>query len=580
VRRFEPWIAVLFFALLAGLEIAHGVTRLNALRTMRRQEIVDQAARELSDLASEIRSKGTEGKRHAAFVARLPDASALATTGDAASRKALAPQVLALLASFPEIDRVRILADDGRELFRSERMGGGVAAMPEALLATGPDVAAKDIGARLAAGEVAVSDLFIDRDRVEVPESERKVVHYVAKPASSSVPGTVVLTVYASPVLDQVRRFTPVEGAKSVLVTKSGAYVASPDRAREIGGAAASILSADRPEAGPVLSGAERVEANDRVFLASSTGDLPWLVVTEIPESAIATATTRMTRDHWLVIAGMIATLVVLLAGAVLFHRLALRAFRVREAEAALRQLEQVRAMERRLATADRLGSLGLLTAGVAHEINNPLEGIGNYLSLLDRDDLDPEKRRRYVDSVRHGFERIRKVVANLLGFARQKPGTGLADLKRAVDHAIELARFSKQCREVKFDLSSENGPVIVTGEEGAFEQVLLNLFLNAGQSMGGRGRIAVRLRSSPEDVVVEVDDEGAGIAAAHLDRIFDPFFTTGEGSGLGLSVSYGIAQAHGGTLVAENLPGRGARFTLRLPAMKQEGTLSEHPPA
>jgi signal transduction histidine kinase len=248
------------------------------------------------------------------------------------------------------------------------------------------------------------------------------------------------------------------------------------------------------------------------------------------------------------------------------FHRFALRAFRAREAEAALRQLEQRREMERRLATAERLSSLGLLTAGVAHEINNPLEGIGNYLALLDRPDVPPEKHARYVNAVRHGFERIRGVVESLLGFARPGRAAGSADLRRVVEHAVELARFSKPCRDVTFDVSAGEQPAIVHGDEGALGQVLLNLFLNAGHAMKGRGRIAVTLSAAPDAVLVRVEDDGPGIPPESIGRIFDPFFTTGDGSGLGLSVSYGIAQAHGGSLAAENVSGGGARFTLRLP--------------
>jgi signal transduction histidine kinase len=308
------------------------------------------------------------------------------------------------------------------------------------------------------------------------------------------------------------------------------------------------------------------VEAGGTYFLAEPTGDLPWTIVTRVPEEALAAATRTMTQGHWLVIGGTVATLGLLLFAAIVFQRLALRAFRLREAEAALRQLEQRREMERRLVTAERLGSLGMLTAGVAHEINNPLEGIGNYLALLDKSDLPADKRARYVDAVRHGFERIRGVVRNLLGFARPGRATGSADLRRVVEHAIELARFSQTCREVRFDVASAGGGTIVHGDEGALGQVMLNLFLNAGRAMDGRGRIAVTIAREPDMAVVQVDDEGPGIPPESLGRIFDPFFTTGDGSGLGLSVSFGIAQAHGGTLVAENRPSGGARFTLRLP--------------
>jgi signal transduction histidine kinase len=569
VRRVEPWIAIVFFAVLAGLEIVHGVTRLDALRQARRHEIVDAGARALGELKAEVSSMATVGARHAAYVARLPEAAAVAGGERGAARRVLEGQLLALLASFPEIDRVRVLDAGGREAFRCERMGGGVALIPELMLSPQPDAAARDLAAALEPGGSAIQGLFIDHDRVEVSESERKVIHCVARPASEGFRGSVVLTIYASPMLDRVRRFAPIDGAHSYLVTKTGAYVAAPDREREIGATSASTLVRDHPEAAPVLEGAGRVEADGTFFLASPTVGLPWIIVSEIPESALVAATSRMTREHWLVIAAMLVTLVLIACAAVVFHGLALRAFRVREAEAALRQLEQQRAMERRLATADRLGSLGLLTAGVAHEVNNPLEGIGNYLALLGQEDLPPEKRKRYLESVRHGFERIRQTVRNLLEFGRPRPGTGSADLRRVIARAVDLARFSKSCREVTFAAPAGDDPVMVAGEEGALEQVVMNLFLNAGTAMGGRGRVVASIVPAGDAVELLVDDEGPGIPPEHLGRIFDPFFTTGDGSGLGLSVSYGIAQAHGGTLSAENLPGRGARFTLRLPAAR-----------
>jgi signal transduction histidine kinase len=364
-------------------------------------------------------------------------------------------------------------------------------------------------------------------------------------------------------------------------VTKTGAYVASPDRSREIGGDAASTLVADHPEAEPVLSGATKVAKGGGVFLAASAGDLPWLVVTEIPDAALAAAMRQLSKESAIVIAGMVAALVLIMIAAFVFHRLVLRAFRVREAEAALRQLEEKREMEKRLATAERLSSLGLLTAGVAHEINNPLEGIGNYLALLERADVPADKRGRYVAAVRHGFERIREVVRNLLGFARPVRSPGSADLRGVIARASELARFSKECRDVTFEAPVGSDPILAAGDAGALEQVLLNLFLNAGRAMGGRGRIAVGISRSAAGIELRVDDEGPGIPPEHLSRIFDPFFTTGEGSGLGLSVSYGIAQAHGGTLAAENRPGGGARFTLTVPAARPEpaGVGSERAP-
>jgi len=219
--------------------------------------------------------------------------------------------------------------------------------------------------------------------------------------------------------------------------------------------------------------------------------------------------------------------------------------------------------MEGRVRTAERLSSLGLLTAGVAHEINNPLEGIANYLRLLERTQ-DPEKRARHLAAVRRGYERIRDIVGDLLSFARPEREAGTVDLRAVVERAVGLARLAEVGKGVAVAVDTPGQPVLVDGSEGRLEQVLLNLLLNAERA--ARSRVAVTLEETAEAVALTVEDDGEGIAPADLPRVFDPFFTRGGGTGLGLAVSYGIVQAHGGELLAANAPEAGARFTVRLP--------------
>jgi signal transduction histidine kinase len=241
--------------------------------------------------------------------------------------------------------------------------------------------------------------------------------------------------------------------------------------------------------------------------------------------------------------------------------------------QVSLRDVTHAREMERSLRVHERLSSIGLLTAGVAHEINNPLEGIGNYLKLLERHDLPPDQRAKYLDLVRHGFARIGEIVRDLLHFARAQPGSGTADLAAAAGRAAKLAAYSEKLRGVEIAVGKPEKPLVVQGDEGRLEQVLVNLLLNAGAAMQGKGRITVGVRHVPStqgsrpEVELVVDDEGPGIKDADLARIFDPFFTTTGGTGLGLSVSYGIVAAHGGRIWAENRSEGGARFTIRLPA-------------
>jgi signal transduction histidine kinase len=235
--------------------------------------------------------------------------------------------------------------------------------------------------------------------------------------------------------------------------------------------------------------------------------------------------------------------------------------------EVALVDRTREREMERRVQTQDRLSSLGLFTAGIAHEINNPLEGIGNYVALLERGKADEGRRAFLLRQVRGGLERIQAIVGDLLRFARTSPDEGRADLAAAVEGALSMARFTEHLSGVTVERSGLDAPLFVRGSGRRLEQVLLNLLLNAGRAMGGRGRIAIAARRAEGDwVELAVEDEGPGIAPEDLPRLFDPFFTKSGGSGLGLSVSYGIVRTIGGELFVEHRAGGGARFVVRLP--------------
>jgi len=240
--------------------------------------------------------------------------------------------------------------------------------------------------------------------------------------------------------------------------------------------------------------------------------------------------------------------------------------------QVALRDLTAQKEIERKLQIHERLTSIGLLTAGVAHEINNPLEGIGNHLLLLEREGGDAEKRARHLGLVRHGFERIGEIVRDLLRFARPAPGGGEADLAQVVERARKLSAYSKRLEGVAVETRGLEAPLRVVGDPGRLEQVLFNLLLNAGTAAGRGGTIRIEARELPDGdagpacVEISVSDSGPGIPPADLERVFDPFFTTTGGTGLGLSVCYGIVRAHGGTISAANRPEGGARIAVRLP--------------
>jgi len=226
--------------------------------------------------------------------------------------------------------------------------------------------------------------------------------------------------------------------------------------------------------------------------------------------------------------------------------------------------------LEEQVLQQERLASLGLLAAGVAHEINTPLTGISSYTQLL-LEDAGDDSRRGLLEKIEAQTRRAAGITSSLLNLARpERSAFDAVDLNEVVAEVLPL--FEPQLRGGGVRLTSTFDPALpkVLGHRGKLQQVLLNLLLNARDAVGGQGRITVATRGREGTAVVEVADDGRGIAEEDLPRIFDPFFTTkgrGKGTGLGLSVSYGIVQEHGGHIRADSEPGS-TRFVLELPAV------------
>jgi len=248
------------------------------------------------------------------------------------------------------------------------------------------------------------------------------------------------------------------------------------------------------------------------------------------------------------------------------------------------RDVTELKSAQQQLLQAEKLSTIGNVISGVAHELNNPLSVVLGFSQLLmARRPDDPSL--RDLNRVNDAALRCQKIVKNLLSFARMhKPERSLGCLNRAIEETLELKKY--QLRVQNIDVACELDPDLPETHVDfhQIQQVVLNLITNAEHAMAASrersGRLTLRSRRAGERLFIEVEDNGEGMSQATLDKIFDPFFSTKEpglGTGLGLSVSYGILGEHAGSIRAESELGRGTRFTLELPLLTEEtGTVED----
>jgi signal transduction histidine kinase len=234
---------------------------------------------------------------------------------------------------------------------------------------------------------------------------------------------------------------------------------------------------------------------------------------------------------------------------------------------------EELKKTHEKLVQSEKLASIGILAAGVAHQINNPLGGIFNCLQMLKQHGGNPPLREKYLELVTEGFDRIETTVSKLLWMSRKSDRVPVdMDIKNAVEHVYSFLEY--KIKKGKISFKNEVAPELrVTFDVHDFQQLLLNLFINAIHAMSDGGTLEVKGYRKDSEVLIEVIDNGCGIEQENIGKIFDPFFTTkptGEGTGLGLWLTYEIIRNYRGEISVESETGKGSRFIIRLPV---EGT-------
>jgi PAS domain S-box-containing protein len=244
------------------------------------------------------------------------------------------------------------------------------------------------------------------------------------------------------------------------------------------------------------------------------------------------------------------------------------------------RMEEERRQLEQKAQLASRLASVGEMASGIAHEINNPLTGVIGYAQLLLQGEL-PENIRKDLETINDGAQRVANVIQRLLAFARQyKPQRTYVNINDVVATTLDLRGYHLETSNIKVSAQLAPDLPVTIADAGQLQQVFLNLIVNAEAEMNlarGSGRLSIKTQQIENNIRISFKDDGPGIARENLERIFDPFFTTrqvGQGTGLGLSVCYGIVSEHGGRIYAESKPGKGATFNVELPIVTADKQL------
>jgi two-component system, NtrC family, sensor kinase len=254
-------------------------------------------------------------------------------------------------------------------------------------------------------------------------------------------------------------------------------------------------------------------------------------------------------------------------------------AYSLRERDKQLKEYTRKKFME-----SERLALIGQLAANVAHELNNPLQGIVTYSHLLlERNSID-DPTKQSLQKIVVQANRSRDIIRGLLDFSRQrKPDKTLCNINNLLDESLSFVENQALMHNIQIITQLDSDLPSVVIDPSQVQRVFINMIVNAAEAMNGNGKLSITTKSDPERGCIEIiiSDTGTGISEENLEKIFDPFFTTketGHGVGLGLAISYGIIKEHGGTVSIESEVGKGTTFIVRLPIITpQNGTEDGH---
>ena len=528
LRASPGWLTLIALAAVAAVNLAGfwgiRVAQQGARDEARRGFQLDVAAR-----ASRVERRLSEVRSDLAFLAGSPTIARLGDAGHDASslrRQAAESALLIFLRSHPEVVRISIAATgDGRPLVHVGRRGGvpvlWVSASP-----TGEEGAAVD------------------------PRRPRLIARLPQPTAEPEPAGGVALE---------------VEVAAGALLDPGDAQPSGALPACELDDAAGARLGRFPPGA---RFGSEPAEASGAAVQAdgwAAAGPLR-LACWRATAAALGFDAPILARYRTTFALNLAVMALALLLGGFAVQQARSRAgLEARAAEEA-----HVRELERRLFHAERLSTVGRLAAGIAHELNNPLEGMSNYLALA-RDASargDAEATSRHLAAVRQGLERAAGIVHQVLAHAdpAKAPMTPV-DLNRVLRETGDFVRSRSEFAQVEISFALGAEPLVVRGSPVMLGQVAMNLIVNGCEAQPAGGEVRVVSRREAGHVIVEFQDRGSGVPEADRERIFEPFFSNKSSTGLGLSICHTIVAQHAGELSVEPRAGGGSLFRLRLPA-------------